>query len=245
MIDLHTHILPGIDDGATDVAQSAALLRLQFQQGVSRLALTPHFYPQQVSLETFLKGRDEAFGKIQEIWSVGEMPELKLGAEVHYSPELIGMDLSKLTLGDSRYLLLELPYRRFPTHLEAVTRDLVMMGYTPILAHLERYPYFAKDPNLIAPYIRLGAMGQINAESLLDSGSRSFAKACLKHSLAHILASDTHDPKDRPPCLQAGAKELSEEEREQIQRYSEMVWNNEYPPFLEPSRVKKFMGRYY
>lgn len=245
MVDLHTHILPGIDDGARDLKDSEALLKAQYNGGVRRNFLTPHFYPEQKTLEVFLEDRARAYEELMSIWDPETMPEVKLGAEVRYSPELVQLDLSGLTLGGSRYLLLELSTRRFPTHLEQVIQNLVMLGYTPILAHLERYPYFLDDPNRIATYVNHGAMGQVNAEAFLDKRTSSYASACFKHSLAHIIASDTHDLTLRPPMLQQLDSLVNEKERAVSGRFSEMVWNDEYPPILNPTRVNKLLGRYF
>lgn len=245
MIDLHTHILPGVDDGCSDLNESEDLLKAQFKGGVRKVFLTPHFYPDKKILEDFLEDREKAYQDLLTIWDPYTMPEMKLGAEVRYSPELIQMDLGSLTLGNSRYLLLELSGSRFPTHLGQIIQDMVMLGYVPILAHLERYAYFLEDPNQIADFIQAGALGQVNVEAFLDKQTGSFARACLKHSLAHIIASDTHDLSHRPPRLQELATLLSEEERDLTKRFTEMVWENEYPPMLKPTRVRTLLGRYY
>lgn len=245
MIDLHTHILPGVDDGAEDLRDSAALLKAQYEAGVHKVVLTPHFYPAEKTRAEFLEDRTKSFQQLMSIWDPEIMPEVRLGAEVRYTPELIGMDLSDLTLGDSRYLLLELSTRRFPTHLEQVIQNLVMLGYTPILAHLERYPYFMEDPNRIARFISLGALGQLNVEAFRDKPMVSYARACLKHSLAHIIASDVHDLSRRPPMLQHLEDLVTEAEFTQSQRYAAMVWEDGVPPILDPTPVKKLLGRYF
>lgn len=245
MIDLHTHILPGIDDGANDLNDSKALLEAQYAGGVRKLFLTPHYYPDKKTLGDFLSDRARAYESLMTIWDPRTMPEVKVGAEVRYSPELIQTDLSGLTLGDTDYILLELSNRRFPAHLDQVIQNLVMMGYTPILAHLERYSYFVNEPNLIAKYITKGAMGQVNAEAFLDRNKRSFASACMKHSLAHIIASDTHDLIRRPPMFKDIDNLVSKEEKAISRKYAEMVWNNEKPPITTPTRVKKLFGRYF
>ncbi len=245
MIDIHTHILPNVDDGAEDPSDSAALLKAQYEAGVLKVVLTPHFYPAEKTLAKFLADRAKSFEELMTIWDPDIMPEVRLGAEIRYSPELIGMDLSDLTLGNSRYLLLELSTRRFPTHLEQVIQNLVMLGYTPILAHLERYPYFLEDPNRIARFISLGALGQLNVEAFQDKATASYARACLKHSLAHIIASDVHDLTRRPPMLQHLAGLVTEGEFSLTQGYADMVWADGPPPILKPSPVRSLLGRYF
>ena len=142
MIDLHTHLLPGIDDGSKNLEETRQLLLRQTQNGVDRVVLTPHFYCDRMDLDDFLIKRDRAFQQTLTILDPATMPQIKAGAEVRYSPALLEMDLSKLTLGESSYLLLELSDLHYPAHLEQVIMNMTMMGITPILAHLERCKYF-------------------------------------------------------------------------------------------------------
>ena len=106
--DLHTHILPGVDDGAKDLEKALEMLRMQKACGVERVALTPHFYPLREEFQSFLDKRQQAYEGLLPNWDAESMPDLRLGAEVHYSPALAELDLRRLTIGQSDYLLLEL-----------------------------------------------------------------------------------------------------------------------------------------
>ena len=244
MIDFHTHILPGVDDGAGNEEESLALLRLQRSSGVDRICLTPHFYPGRQTLEEFLEKRDEAWNRLRRCTEGESFPAFRLGAEVHYSPDILQMDLRRLTLGDTDYLLLELPHGRYPAYIVQVIQKLMEGGLTPILAHVERFPYFRKDPSLLKRLIDLGALGQVSADVLNLRMDKGFAKACLSCGLAHIVGSDAHNTTDRRPCMEA-VRCLPEHLQKEIKIFGEAVWDNEMPPFVHTSVPKKNLFGHY
>ena len=239
MTDLHTHILPGIDDGAKNREESRELLKLQTENGVERVVLTPHFNCERTDLTDFLSKRATAFQTTLEILDDATMPQIKVGAEVRYSPALLRLDLAGLTLGESSYLLLELPGQHYPAHLEQVVVNLGMMGITPILAHLERYKYFKDQPQLLFKLIQQGALGQVSVLSLFEKSTKSFAMACLKNSLAQIVASDAHNITVRPPCMAKLNDVLEPELLQKTELFAKAVWDNELTPFFQPYAVKK------
>ena len=239
MIDLHTHLLPGIDDGSKNLEETRQLLLRQTQNGVDRVVLTPHFYCDRMDLDDFLIKRDRAFQQTLTILDPATMPQIKAGAEVRYSPALLEMDLSKLTLGESSYLLLELSDLHYPAHLEQVIMNMTMMGITPILAHLERCKYFREQPDLLLHLIGKGALGQVTVLSLFDRATKSFALACLKNSLAHIVASDAHNLTLRPPCMGKLNEIIDPTLIHRFELFAKSVWDNEEAPFFEATPVKK------
>ena len=209
MTDIHTHILPGVDDGAKTGEESLAMLRFQRQSGVERLYLTPHFYPRRQGFEEFLEKRAAAWETLRTLTAGADIPEMRLGAEVHYSPDILEMDLRRLTLGDTDFLLLEMPHMVYPAYGEQVISRILEEGITPILAHVERFPYFRKDPALLKRLIDLGALGQVSADALHLKLDKGFAKACLGCGLAQLVGSDAHNMDDRRPCMEALAKKLN------------------------------------
>lgn len=239
MIDLHTHLLPGIDDGSKNLEETRKLLVCQKENGVDRVVMTPHFYCDRMDIDDFLNNRDRAFQQTLEILDPVTMPQIKAGAEVRYSPALLELDLSKLTLGDSSYILLELSDQHYPTHLEQVVMNMTMMGITPILAHLERCKYFREQPDLLFKLINKGALGQVSVLSLFDKATKSFALACLNNSLAQFIASDAHNLTDRPPCMAKLNEVLEPQLIYRSDLFAQAVWNNEQTPFFEASAVKK------
>ena len=124
MIDIHCHILPGVDDGAENLTQSQLLLDLQRQSGVDCLYLTPHFYPDEEKLDAFLSKRQKAWDDLSADFDSLDKLQLRLGAEVGYCRELLSLDLQKLTLGESNYLLLELPLY-YPAYVMQTVEELL------------------------------------------------------------------------------------------------------------------------
>lgn len=244
MLDLHTHILPAIDDGAVNTEMSLEMLRKEREHGVKRIYLTPHFDPYAMDVDTFLELRQKSFETLKNALGEEEWPEMRLGAEVKYSPELLDMSPEKLTLGGSDYLLLELSFHHYPAHLDQVVGELDGMGITPILAHVERYSYFRKESALLVNAINNGALAQINVEPLTDKNDKGFASACIDHSLAHFIGTDAHNLTSRAPNMNELKDHITERQLSQIEKYSDMIWTNEAPPHIRPTLVQKGLFRY-
>lgn len=239
MIDIHCHILPGVDDGAKDLSESRAMLAAQRACGVDRLFLTPHFYPEACTLDDFLTAREKAWAQLANL---EELPRIRPGAEVRYCRQLLELDLGKVTLGDSDYLLLELPGRHYPSFAVQIVEQLQGDGFIPILAHVERCAYFREDPELLKRLVDLGALAQVSAAALFDRKDKNFARACLEHNLAQIVASDAHNMTGRKPCMDA-LNRLPEEICQLHEVFSDAVWNNELTPYIRATAVKKtFLG---
>lgn len=243
MIDLHCHLLHGIDDGAQDLQEAWMMLSMQHSSGVDGLFLTPHFYPEEKSIETFLAERDVAWEELRASLDPLEPVQLRLGAEVRYCEQLLMLDVRKLTLGDGDYLLLELPGRRYPAYLTRYIDELLGKGIIPILAHVERCAYFREDPRLLKRLIDLGALAQVSAQTLFDRQDKNFSIACLQHGLAQIVASDAHNSTDRKPCLEQ-LRKLPDELRRLHDSVTSAVWDNELPPYLRTTPIKKTLLGY-
>lgn len=207
MIDLHTHILCGMDDGARNSGMSLQMLRMERSQGVDTVMLTPHFYRHRETTGEFLDRRSEAFAHLQErIATLPEteqekLPKLLLGAEVTWVPNLTDCrSLDKLCLNGTKYLLLELPYGRWDGRLVDQIYDLMTVtGLTPVLAHLDRYRRMQK-PEQIREILELDIPVQISAETFLHWSNRGYGLKALQQ-YAHAVASDCHNPERRPPNL--------------------------------------------
>ena len=126
LTDLHTHILPEFDDGADSLETALDMLRTQRKMGVNRVALTSHFYPMYENLESYLSRRQQAYTALLSGWNKDVMPDLRLGAEVRWSPQLIDIDLRTLTIGGGDYLLLELPNSAMPVYMEQMIEVLLL-----------------------------------------------------------------------------------------------------------------------
>ena len=242
--DLHTHILPAFDDGAKDLDTACEMLRVQKKSGVERVALTPHFYPMHESLDAFVTRRQQAYNALLSGYNGETMPQLLLGAEVRYTPQLTTLDLRQLTIGDGDYLLLELPDVHVPACLEQVVEAMQEQGITPVLAHIDRCVYFRAEPFRLEKLIKMGALAQIDAAALHDRYAGAFANACFRSGLAHILASDTHNLADRGPCLGRMTTEQNEELMAWTEKFAIAVWENIPPPAFGIHSLKKGLFGY-
>ena len=202
IIDLHTHVLPGIDDGSKSVEDSEKILRMLAEQGVTDVCLTSHFYPHLKSAELFLKDRQEAFDKISHLFApLGLTPHI--GAEVKYSGTLFAREeLNSLCLDNGNYLMLELPAHEMELNalISVVDRFYANFGVSVIIVHPERYSYVFKGAVLSA-LTDAGCLIQIDNEALEN---RAVAKKVMKYyqaGLIHLAASDCHDSTERRPNM--------------------------------------------
>ena len=201
MIDMHTHVLPDLDDGAKNEQEAAKLLRLDYAQGVHELVFTPHYYGKKRSAERFLAERNKVADKLQEYVPTGM--KTRLGAEVY----LTGVNdpdnesLCALAIEGTKCVLVELPFddrwsKNLLTKLYGFIADT---GYQPIIAHVERYREIVKNPTLLNFLVKMGCYIQVNTGAFLDKHTRKLAFLLLKHGLVHCLGTDTHNETDRAP----------------------------------------------
>lgn len=215
MIDTHCHILPGVDDGAADDQAALAMARVAAADGIRCIVVTPH-----MRAGDYDNKRDDVLARLQRLRGVvhdaGISLELRPGAEVHLTPELLGGIRSGrfLTVNNlGRHLLLECPYRTRPIRLEETIFELKVAGVTPVMAHPERIRYFQEDLSRYEEVVRLGALGQMTASSLTgDFGATiaALAERMVRRRLVHVLASDAHDDDYRPPRLSAARRRWAE-----------------------------------
>lgn len=204
MTDLHTHILPHMDDGAPDTAVSLKMLRMEVEQGVTGVALTPHFYRNRETPERFLSRRQAAWERLSGAMAEepGPFPELVLGAEVAWMPNMDQWgDLEALCLGGSRCLLLELPFAPWSGNMIDQLYNLLGRGaVTPVLAHLERYLRTQKKEHIRELY-RMNIPIQLSAGCLLGAVDRWRMLRLLRSGGSFLLATDCHGTERRKPDL--------------------------------------------
>jgi protein-tyrosine phosphatase len=220
VIDLHCHILPGIDDGATDIAVSLAMARAQVTQGVSVVACTPHILPG--LYHNSGPAIRQATAQLQEALQQEGIPlQLVTGADVHMTPDFAGGLRSGrlLSIADSRYVLVEPPHHTAPPQLEDFFFNLVVAGYVPILTHPERLSWVPSRYAMIKRLVHGGVWMQLTAASFTGAFGRNalyWAERMLDDGCVHVLASDAHDAERRPPDLAVGremvAKRVGAEE---------------------------------
>ncbi len=197
MIDFHSHILPGIDDGSRDTDESLALLRMCSEQGITHIAATPHFYPADDSPERFLRRRDEALRALSEKTD-GDAPRIIPGAEVYYFAGISRNDeILDLRIGDTGILLLEMPFAKWaPSMFTEIKALHGKRGVRVMLAHIERYMKY-QDPGDWESLLEAGIIMQSNAEFFIDWRTKHKALRLFRTGRIHVLGSDCHNLKSR------------------------------------------------
>lgn len=213
MIDLHSHLLPNVDDGARSLAESIALAREAEADGVMAIAATPHVRADyRTSPETMERGVADLREALAE---AGVAVEILTGAEVDIDLlwEIDPFDLKRLTLGGGSYVLLETPYRGWPPGLARAIAHIRGSGLTPLLAHPERNGEAQDRPSRVQEIVAAGALVQITAGSVtgrLGASARRGAEMLLEQGLVHVLASDSHGPHIRAGGLAEAADVLGD-----------------------------------
>jgi protein-tyrosine phosphatase len=208
MIDLHCHILPGVDDGAPDLATAINMATALATDGVRTVACTPHILP-----GLYHNSGPEirqATASLQRVVSEQGIPlHLVTGADNHIVPEFLAelQSGNLLSLADSRYVLVEPPHHVAPPRLEELFFSLIAAQYVPILTHPERLTWISSNYSALTRLNTAGTWFQITAGSLAgDFGrnARYWAERLLDEGRVHVLATDAHDLKRRPPNLSRG-----------------------------------------
>lgn len=205
MIDLHCHILPGIDDGAADLDVALGMAAMAVADGITTTACTPHIMP-----GVYDNGPNAIRNLVnllrKALAEAGVPLELVVGSDAHMRPDFsTALDQGNiLALNDSRYVLFEPPHHVPPPRLEECLFGIQMAGYVPILTHPERLSWIASRYSLLAHLAKSGVWMQITANSIsgrFGKHPRYWAERLLGEGLVHILASDAHNCTSRPPLL--------------------------------------------
>lgn len=204
MIDLHSHILPGMDDGSADVAMSAVMLDMLAEQGVTTVVATPHFYADKHNPEEFLQRRAEAMAQLPET-----AMQVLVGAEVAYFDGMSHSEaLPALCIGDTKLVLVEMPFGQWTERMvQEICEIPAQQGLQPVLAHVDRYPsqFMKYYPRLL----EYGVLFQFNADAFLDWRSRRWALGLLDRGAVHFLGSDCHNLTTRAPRIAEAAQVIA------------------------------------
>lgn len=204
IIDFHSHILPGIDDGSASVEESVAMLKMEAAQGISHVVATPHFYAQHDTVEHFLKRRKEAELRLREAMEKEEgMPALSIGAEVYYFRGISQSSvLQDLTIDQKKCTLIEMPYAVWSSVMyQELERIHVQQGLTPIVAHVDRYFKGLRTFGIPKQLDSLPVLVQANASFFCRPGFAGRALQMLDRGQIHLLGSDCHNTHNRAPNL--------------------------------------------
>lgn len=208
LIEMHCHIIPGVDDGSQDIETSLQMIERLKEQGAKKIVLTPHYYSNEISLDDFLRQRDRAFNKLVNALPPGS-PELLPAAEVYISDYLFNnSSLKELCIGNSHYALIEHPFTSdFDTDVYNRLVNLYCdFGIRPVLAHIERYRSLMDNPSKLDAYLRMGCMAQVNISSFADAprGTRKKLLKLLDNGMIQLIGSDCHNLDSRPPEYEDG-----------------------------------------
>ena len=232
MIDFHTHILPGVDDGSKDFEETKKILLESKEQGFSKIISTSHY-----AIDCYEVPEYKRREMIEELNKENDFPEIFLGSEIFLTFNIVDLlkEYKASTINGSNYVLFELPLRHHFTNLKDVIYKLKENNYRLILAHPERYSVIQNDFNLLYELQDLGVLFQVNYGSILGIygfNAKQVVKKMLKNNLVSFLGTDVHKantiyPK-LPKALKKISKIISEEELYDLTTYNaERVLNNE------------------
>lgn len=214
IVDLHCHILPGIDDGSPDLEHSITLANAALKDGVTHILATPHHFDNNyinhrqdvISLtekfqkELDVRGIDLKVFPGQEVHITGELD--------HYYDDLLGIDARK------KYMLLEFPHSNVPAYAKRMIFELQKLGTTPVIVHPERNKEIQKDPSLLYNFIQQGALSQLTATSYVGGFGEEvaeFSRKLVKHRLVQVVASDAHALKGRTFVLKEALNKIEQD----------------------------------
>lgn len=195
--DIHCHIVPGVDDGASGYEETRKLLQMEYDQGVRNIIATPHF--RFCMFETSLSKVKEQFALVEQAAAeVSSDLHVYLGCEFHANMEMVQMLRSGevSTMAGSRYVLVEFSQSSEATYIKERLYSLISRGYKPIVAHIERYNAMRQDLDLVEELIDMGAGMQINADSIIGKegfGTKRFCRKLMKYDLVDFVGSDCHN----------------------------------------------------
>lgn len=227
MIDWHSHILPGMDDGSRDVDESLALLAMQKEQGISTVIATPHFYANNESVSSFLRRRRESYERLSATLPEG-LPNIRLGAEISYYEGISRLEgLEDLRIEGTRLLLMEMPMACWSEYsIRELSELSARSGIQLVLAHVERYMSLQK-PGTVERLLDCGIINQVNASFFVAFSSRRKAISLIKRGIVHLVGSDCHSIKFRPPHIGEAysriSKKLGTDFLSQMEELGEML----------------------
>lgn len=239
MIDLHSHILPELDDGSQSLEESLAMARLAVQSGVTVMAATPHCMDDQTQ-QVYA-----AWRLLREaLHDTGIPLKLCLGMEIFGTPDTVRLLRARklFSLNGSQYPLIEFSFRSTGEEETQILRQVLRAGYRPLVAHPERYSYVREYPELINLWVKMGCLLQVNRGSLLGrfgTGPQRMAAELVERGFVTAVATDAHSPRVRTPWMQDIQALLSQEyspelARALLLRNPQRILKNEPLPPVEP-----------
>jgi Capsular polysaccharide biosynthesis protein len=211
IFDIHCHVIPGVDDGAKTIDDSKKMLEIAYADGIRTIIVTPHF-----AREIFEHPIDMIDQKYQEVRKlakeIGDDLKILLGCEYYAETDMVKVlkDEPRYTMANTRYVLIEFSDATEFSYIKAIINDLVINGYIPILAHVERCECLYRN-GYAEELVALGAWLQVNADSVIGGNGRkakNFCKKLMKENLLSFIGTDGHDTKMRRPEMKKCADYL-------------------------------------
>lgn len=216
MIDFHSHIIPGIDDGSESAEMSVEMLRISTQHGVTDVVSTSHCYPRcRESIEHFLDRRRRGMARLSAAMAESDMslPKIHLACEVNMYTDIAEFDnIGELRIGNTDYIMIEMPYDPWKEWMIDSVYKLTVKGLKPIMAHIDRF--LMQDKAMLESLYELDVLYQVNAELFADKKMSKFADKLLSDGHAHVLGSDMHNTRRRSPNMGAAYENI-------LKRYGE------------------------
>ena len=248
MIDIHSHIIPGIDDGSKDIEMTINMLKKAELSGTTDIIATPHFMRGRFEVEY-----NEVLKKVDELRDISRKNNIDIniyaGQEVYYSKSILEYYNDKLigTINNTKYMLIELPIVEF--NIDEVINtiyELQIRGITPIIAHPERYKQFIKKPSMINTLIKEGMLFQLNAGSITGSFGKEVKKTAnkyLENNIYSFMGSDAHRDRGRDTDIREALNILERSQRKEFINNGRLILENEEVNFKGTIvKEKKFLG---
>ena len=205
MVDIHTHILPGMDDGSKNTDMSIEMLRRMKAYGLDEVVATPHFYAEKESMDSFLKRRENCIEHLKRKYT-DDLPKVGYGAEVAFFEGISrAKNIERLCISGTNLFLLEMPFCHFDERIYKEVKTLSKReDLQIILAHVERYPSFQKAHSYYEDVLNLDVICQCNAHPLTEFFKRGSVIKLFESNRVQLLASDCHNLENRAPNLDQG-----------------------------------------
>ncbi len=205
-VDIHSHILPFLDDGSKDLQTAVMLVKECIKQGITNIVLTPHYlYSENNDVESFIKKRNESFLMLKNELKKQNIEEIdfRLGAEVNFNCDLSAVkDIEKLAIEGTDYILIEMPFSTWQESMFDYLYTLIAQkNLIPVIAHVERYYQNEREFKKLE---KLDVFFQVNAPAFTEIGDKKNARKLLKNKKIHLLGTDTHNLSSRPPKMEDG-----------------------------------------
>lgn len=254
MIDLHCHILPGIDDGATTIDDSIEMAKLASEEGITHILATPHHLNR-----NWINKKDEVENLVFEVQRELDINGIDItlfpGQEVRISGELLkNIKRNEILFIDEQkqYLLIEFPTSNIPEYTERLFYELEVEGIIPVIVHPERNREILENPNKLKSLVDKGALSQLTAASYTGGFGKEIQKLSTKlieSNMVHFIASDAHNITNRAFHMEEALKKVENEfgliKREQFEQFAKDLVNGEVvvpPSPTHISKKKKFFG---